>query len=175
MAVPRRESGEKISGGRRPSISPRRHADETLRGSADQHHVEVAGKEHDSVLKVGHHLVQVFLQGGEDFFHVAHLPAQAFNLSGDCAVFIGAFCRRFCQLRLSGADQIRRRLIAASGRRAKLESPAARMREMKMAPPESSMAFFNNGWISFFRKSVETPTRTSRRPGRRRARGTRMS
>src|SRR5262249_37755777 len=55
---------------------------------------------------IGHHLVEVFLQGGENFFNVAHLPSQPLDLAGDGAVFIGSSRRRFRRLRVPGADQI---------------------------------------------------------------------
>ena len=65
-------------------------ADKSFGGGADQHRLEVAGEQHHAVLKIGHHLVKVFLQGGEDLFYVAHLASQTINLGGHYAIFIGA-------------------------------------------------------------------------------------
>ncbi len=37
------------------------------------------GVKQDAVLQVGHDLVEVLLQGGEDLFHVAHTTSDAFD------------------------------------------------------------------------------------------------
>jgi hypothetical protein len=43
----------------------------------------VGGEQKDAVLEVAENLIEVFLEGGEDFFDVAHAPAKALDLSRD--------------------------------------------------------------------------------------------
>ena len=51
--------------------------------SADQDCAGIVGVEQDAVLQVGHDLIKIFLEGREDFFHVAHAAADAFDLVRD--------------------------------------------------------------------------------------------
>ena len=67
-----------------------RPAQETLDRSADQHHAQIAGKQHQAVLQLGHELVHVVFQRRKNFLRIAHLAAEVGNFEGHQAVFIVA-------------------------------------------------------------------------------------
>ena len=52
-------------------------------GVADQDGTGIAGEEQDSVFQIGHDLVEVLLQCGEDLLNIAHATAEALDLVGD--------------------------------------------------------------------------------------------
>ncbi len=49
----------------------------------DEHGAAVAGEKKDAVLQVAEDLVEVFLQGREDFFDIAHALTNLLDLAGD--------------------------------------------------------------------------------------------
>ena len=53
------------------------------RGLRDQHRAPAAGEEKYAILQVAENLVEIFLQRGEDLFHVAHALADLLDLGGD--------------------------------------------------------------------------------------------
>ena len=53
------------------------------RGLRNQHGAPIAGKQQDAVLQVAENLVEIFLQRGEDLFHIAHALADHLDLGGD--------------------------------------------------------------------------------------------
>ena len=63
---------------------------EALGGGADQHDPRVAGEQHEAVLQLGHHLLHVVLEGGEDLIGVPHLPPQVGDLQGHQSVLVVA-------------------------------------------------------------------------------------
>ena len=49
----------------------------------NQHRPAIAGEQQDSILQIAQNLIQVLLQRGKDFFHVAHALAEALDFAGD--------------------------------------------------------------------------------------------
>ena len=74
-----RMSGEDLLGMLAQHLAPRL-AKEGLDGGAYQHCALIAREQHQAILQVGHDLIDILLQGREDFIDGAHLPPNAFDL-----------------------------------------------------------------------------------------------
>ena len=78
-AVPRRECAVKYLLNGASQKFRARTAQKPFHRRADQHHARVAREQHQAILQLGHELVDVVLEGGEDFPAVANLAAQVGN------------------------------------------------------------------------------------------------
>jgi len=82
-------------------------ADKLLGGGADQHHLPVTGEQHQAVLQVGHDLIEVLLQGGENLLNIAKLAAEPVDLGGHHSILVRALRLRFGrQLQLPGGHAV---------------------------------------------------------------------
>ena len=105
---------------------------------ADQHRTGIVGVEQDAVLQIGHDLVEVLFEGREDLFHVAHAPADAFDLVRDQhhgiarCVATAASPATSASARASASS---RAPICSIGLRARLARNAAKINEQTIATP----------------------------------------
>ena len=85
---------------------PPRTPKESFYRSAYEHYPCVTGEQHQTILKIGHDLIDIVFEGGEDFLGIAHLPPQVGDLQGDKTILVVALFRFCYRLRNASGDAI---------------------------------------------------------------------